>query len=181
MNYAHNPSNEQARAAPLIPAAPTLPVTRDPYRGYGGYAGTGADGPGESGFDLLHYWRIVNKRKWLILGLTGAFVVLGAVRTLMQTPLYTSTVRLQIDRNVAKVVEGGNVTPVDGSEFEFLRHRLSSLETRPISSSRESFPSLVPSLASSGHLHPRLAKTWTRRLWSGRQPASYWAIVRCAQ
>ena len=30
----------------------------------------------------------------------------------METPLYTATVRLQIDRQRAKVVEGGNITPV---------------------------------------------------------------------
>ena len=50
-----------------------------------------------SGLNLLEYWRILYKRKWLILGIAAAFVVLGAVRTLMQTPVYTSTVRLQID------------------------------------------------------------------------------------
>ncbi len=65
--------------------------------------------------------RILNKRKWLVLSVIIAFVALGAVDTLMKTPLYTATVRLQIDRNVAKVVEGGNVTPVEGLDFEFLQ------------------------------------------------------------
>ena len=60
----------------------------------------------------------------------GAFVVLGAVRTLMETPLYTATVRLQIDRNVAKIVEGGNVTPVEGADTEFLRTQYELLQSR---------------------------------------------------
>jgi uncharacterized protein involved in exopolysaccharide biosynthesis len=114
----------------VTPAAQTVPIARDPYPGYGGYGGTGADAPEESGLDLLHYWRILNKRKWLTLGITGAFVVLGAVRTLMETPLYTATVRLQIDRHVAKVVEGGNVNPVEGSDFEFLRTQYELLQSR---------------------------------------------------
>ena len=61
------------------------------------------------GVKIFDYLRIINKRKWLILGITLSFVALSAVRTLMQTPLYTATVRLQIDRNVAKVVESGNI------------------------------------------------------------------------
>ena len=49
--------------------------------------------------------------------IVAAFVSLSAVRTLMQTPLYTATVRLQIDRNVAKIVEGGDVTPIENQDF----------------------------------------------------------------
>ena len=107
------PSND-GRPAPgrLIPAARTLPAVRDPYA-YGElglHAGYGVEAPAEFGLDLREYWRIFNKRKWVILSVVAAFVILGAVRTLMMTPLYTATVRLQIDRTAAKVVEGGNVT-----------------------------------------------------------------------
>ena len=49
------------------------------------------------GRNLFEIWRILNKRKWLILSIVAACVALNAVRTLMQTPLYTATVRLQID------------------------------------------------------------------------------------
>ena len=79
---------------------------------------------------LLNYWRMFYKRKWLILAITTAFVILGGVRTLMETPLYTATVRLQIDRNVAKVVEGGNVMPTEGADFEFFRTQYELLQSR---------------------------------------------------
>ena len=79
----------------------------------------------------MNIWRILNKRKWLILGIAAAFVVLAAVRTLMQTPLYTATVRLQIDRNVAKIVQGDNVMPVeDASDFEFMQTQYELLQSR---------------------------------------------------
>ena len=52
---------------------------------------------------------------------SSAFVTIGAVNTLMKTPLYTSTVRLQIDRNVTKVVEGGNTSPLESADSEFMR------------------------------------------------------------
>jgi capsular exopolysaccharide synthesis family protein len=68
----------------------------------------------------------------LIFAITAAIFSLGTVRTLMTTPLYTSTLRLQIDRNVAKIVEGGNVTPVEGTDLEFLRTQYELLLSRSL-------------------------------------------------
>ena len=82
--------------------------------------------------NLLEYWRILNKRKWIIASVAAAFLVLGAVQTLMTTPLYTASVRLQIDRNVAKIIEGGAVTPIEGSDLEFLRTQYELLQSRAL-------------------------------------------------
>ena len=126
-----NPSNEnRATAGRLVPQGRTVPATRDPYGQLGAYTGGAGEAPVESGFDLREYWRIFNKRKWLIVGIAAAFLALGAVRTLMTTPLYTATVRLQIDRNVSKIVEGGNVTPFEGGDAEFLRTQYALLQSR---------------------------------------------------
>jgi hypothetical protein len=59
----------------------------------------------------LEYWRIVNKRKWVIASIRGVLVLDLANA---DGDASTATARLQIDRNVAKVVEGGNVTPGRG-------------------------------------------------------------------
>ena len=73
----------------------------------------------------------MTKRKWLILSILGTVVVFGALRTLMETPLYTTGIRLQIDRNVAKVVEGGNVAPTEGAyDLDFLRTQYELLKSR---------------------------------------------------
>ena len=48
----------------------------------------------------------------------------------MTTPLYMATVRLQIDRNVAKIVDSGNVLPVEGSDAEFFRTQQELLRSR---------------------------------------------------
>src|SRR5262249_29777512 len=72
------------------------------------------------------------KRKWVVLSVLVAFPAIGALASLMTTPLYTATVRLQIDRNVAKVVEGGNVTPVEGGDSEFLKTQYELLMGRMI-------------------------------------------------
>ncbi len=73
---------------------------------------------------------ILVKRRWLILSVVAASLVLTVLITLMQTPLYTSTVRLQIDRQVAKIVEGGNITPIEGPDLEFMKTQYELLEGR---------------------------------------------------
>ena len=107
-------------AGKLVPAShPGLPTARDPYSVPGGYTSSPGDSAVNFRLTLLTYWRIVNKRKWVILSILGAFVAYGALKVLMETPLYTATVRLQIDRAAAKVVEGGNVAPTDSNRYGF--------------------------------------------------------------
>ena len=85
-----------------------------------GYPGGIADGPELFGFNLLEIWRLLNKRKWIILGIAAAVLALGAVRTLMKTPIYTAAIRLQIDRPM-KIVETGNDVVQQGSDWEFMK------------------------------------------------------------
>ena len=86
----------------LIPAVQTVPAVPELYGSLPGYPGAmAADRPELFGLNLLDLWRILNKRKWLILSIAVALVALSAVRTLMETPLYTATVRLQFDRSQA--------------------------------------------------------------------------------
>ena len=115
-----------------MPQASAVPAPREPYGELGSPMGrTRYDGDAGIGADLREYLRILYKRKWLDRQHRRAAVLtLGAVRTLMKTPLYTATVRLQIDRNVAKIVESGNVTPVEGTDFEFLKTQYELLQSR---------------------------------------------------
>ena len=113
-------------ARQLIPAAQTVPAIHDPYGRLPGYGASVLDESEPFGLtQLLEYWRILYKRKWLVLSIVAAFMALSAVRTLMQTPHYTSTVRLQIDRNTAKVVEGGDAyAPVEDNSFIQTQYQL---------------------------------------------------------
>jgi capsular exopolysaccharide synthesis family protein len=121
------------RPTSLVPAGTDLPAVRHPPYGYGPI-GTPLDetrgAPGELTLLLLEFWRVLTRRKWLIASIAVACMLLGALATLMTTPLYTATVRLQIDRNVAKIVEGGNVIPVEGSDAEFHRTEHERLRSR---------------------------------------------------
>lgn len=94
----------------------------DPYKLYGGrYLESYAVEDRDFAAKALAIMRLLYKRRMMIMVVSIAIFSLGTVRTLMMTPLFTSTLRLQIDRNVAKIVEGGNITPVEGTDVEFLR------------------------------------------------------------
>src|SRR5260370_17625682 len=109
-----NRPNEQQLVS-LTVSAPTT-SGGDGYRG----AYPAAIHPETTGFvaKLFEFWWVLKKRKWVVLSVLLAFLAIGALLTLMTTPVYMATVRLQIDRNVAKLVEAGNVTPLDCSDFE---------------------------------------------------------------
>ncbi len=102
---------------------------------YGTY-GTGGYGltPQEDGNDLAstvrQYVHMLFKRKWLILSIALVSLVLGGVRTLLKTPLYSATVRIQIEREPTKVLEGGATTPTDSNSYDFLRTQYELLKSR---------------------------------------------------
>jgi len=144
MNYhrANLPEDSAPKAGSVIPAAQAVPTTRDPYTsavgsyygpaGYGPGYGPGADAPSNFQLDVLEYLRIAVKRRWLILSIIGAALTFAAVTTLMKTPLYTSTVRLQIDPTMtaAKVTDTGNATVVDDPDSNFMRTQYELLRGR---------------------------------------------------
>jgi succinoglycan biosynthesis transport protein ExoP len=133
MNYHRANSAEEgdANARSVIPAVQSAPVARDPYgSSVGAYMGPATDSTPDFQINLLDYLQILVKRRWLILSVIAASLVLTVLITLMQTPLYTSTIRLQIDRQVAKIVEGGNITPIEGPDLEFMKTQYELLEGR---------------------------------------------------
>ena len=131
MNSGHPAENNGDSLGQVVPSGGrALPASFDPYGPLAGYRGPTAEPVESFGAKVLEYWRILNKHKWLIIGVTLAFVALSAVRTLMQTPLYSATVRLQIDRNVTQIMT--NVAPVeaDGWDYDFMRTQLEILQGR---------------------------------------------------
>ena len=123
-NLANDP-NRRPEGGQLVLAAQNLPAARDPYGVLAGYPITGTETPGHSYLDIiLEIWRIVYKRKWLILAIAAAFFTIGTLRTLMKTPLYTATARLQIDRNVAKIIEHRGCDPVRERRLRLHAHAI---------------------------------------------------------
>ena len=99
-------------------------------------AGSQADYPAdEEIIDLREYWRLLMRRRATILLVMSVAVVLALIATFNATPIYRSTVLLQIDRTANKVVEYGNVTPEDRSWFgdqEFYSTQYELLQSRTL-------------------------------------------------
>ena len=84
--------------------------------------GSGALGQNtETSLDLVEYWRLAVKHRILIVGTLLAALVLGAVVTMLMTPVYRASATLQIDREAARVLNVDEVQPqeslVQGEEF----------------------------------------------------------------
>jgi succinoglycan biosynthesis transport protein ExoP len=125
-----NPKGDRYADRQLVPIVEHLPAPRDPYGRLEPYGGSLGDEAEQSSFNLIEALRILNKRKWLILSITAAFVMLAAVKVLMQVPLYTATVRLQID-DEARVVERGDIRS-ERNNWEFMQTQYELLEGRTI-------------------------------------------------
>ena len=79
---------------------------------------------------LMEMLRIFQKWKWMILGLGLGFAVLGGIQAVLKAPLYTSTLRLQIDRSTSKPVEDNTNSQGDTQDSDFLRTQFELLMTR---------------------------------------------------
>jgi len=82
---------------------------------------------------LVQYWQIVQRWKWVIAGIMAAFLLAGLIITLLITPKYYASSRVEVSReqkNVTNVegVESGQV----GREVEFYQTQYSLLEARSL-------------------------------------------------
>jgi len=81
--------------------------------------------------DLREYWRIIVKRKWVVIGFFLIVLITVITATMLMTPIYRATSVLQIEREAAKVVEfkDASQTEVAGdrdfyqTQYELLKSR----------------------------------------------------------
>ncbi len=81
--------------------------------------------------DLLAYWRILSKRRWLVLGVVAAAVASSLLVTLMATPIYRATAVMQIDNEEQTVVQMGTMVSA-GSDPQFLQTQYELLQSRSL-------------------------------------------------
>jgi succinoglycan biosynthesis transport protein ExoP len=104
-----------------LPGASSAPVVS---RGYG-YRELDAWSPEESAgefrVDLLAYWRLLIKHRYLIGAVLAVALILGGAISLLMTRIYTASTTLQIDREAARVMNTTDVEPresmIQGEEF----------------------------------------------------------------
>lgn len=96
---------------------------------------TPVEEPAGQGFNLSEYWRLLMKHRVVIAATFAACLTLGAVATLLMTPVYTATTTLQIDRMAAKVTEDDDTSPRDSmvAGEEFFQTQYGLLRSRSLS------------------------------------------------
>ena len=81
--------------------------------------------------DLLAYWRILVKRRWLILAVLASVVALSLLLTLMATPMYRATAVMQIENEHQQIVQGG-LESYPSWDPEFLETQYQLLQSRAL-------------------------------------------------
>ena len=64
--------------------------------------------------DLLAYWRLLVKRRWLIVAILITVVAIALIRTLLTPPTYRATVVMQIESDGIQVMQVQGITPMRG-------------------------------------------------------------------
>ena len=83
--------------------------------------------------DLLAYWHILLKRRWLILGIVGVSVALALVATLMATPMYRATTVMRLDSADQQILPmTGNSMAGINWDPEFLTTQYALLQSRTL-------------------------------------------------
>ena len=81
--------------------------------------------------DLLAYWRILLKRRWLILGVLAGVLAISLLLTLMATPMYRATAVMQIENEKQQFVQGG-LEAYPSWDPEFLETQYQLLKSRAL-------------------------------------------------
>ncbi len=85
---------------------------------------------------LVHYFAIVRRRKWVIIGATVLALVAGLIITMLMTPKYTSTATIEIQRendrivNVQSVKQESNPTDLEFYQTQYGLLKAQSLAER---------------------------------------------------
>ncbi|MCF7985242.1 MAG: polysaccharide biosynthesis tyrosine autokinase [Thiohalocapsa sp.] len=86
--------------------------------------------------DLREYWRILMRRKGTILLTLGLAVVIAVLATFQTTPIYRSTLMLQIETTGTQIVDYGSVVPEEGagirSNQDFYKTQYELLKSRTL-------------------------------------------------
>ncbi len=86
--------------------------------------------------DLLAYWHILVKRRWMVLSILAGMVALALLLTLLTTPIYRASVLVELQKDGTQVVQVGGVQPGDGGfggwDPEFLQTQYRLIQSRSL-------------------------------------------------
>ena len=87
-------------------------------------------------FNILEYWRILYKHKWVILAAVALALAAGFAMTMLTRPIYTAVVTLKIDRESANTAiglrEAEAIEPAGRGDAEFFQTQYGLLKSRSL-------------------------------------------------
>jgi capsular exopolysaccharide synthesis family protein len=86
----------------------------------------------EEEIDLLAYWQMLLKRRWLVLGVIATGLALALLVTLLTPPVYRASATLQIDRETMQIVLVEGVTSGEASGGDFFQTQYELLRSRAL-------------------------------------------------
>jgi len=88
----------------------------------------------DEGIHFRDLWRVVVKRKWVLISAFLIVLVTALVATMMATPIYRATITLKIEREASRVIDfkGGRVDPEEIGDIEFYRTQYELLKSRTL-------------------------------------------------
>ena len=82
---------------------------------------------------VMQYLRIAYRWKWLILGAIGLTLLIGILLTLLATPLYTASTRVEINRESSRIVNVEGIEPKSSAvDIEFYQTQYGLLKSRSL-------------------------------------------------
>jgi capsular exopolysaccharide synthesis family protein len=153
---------------------PRLPIRRSPEQGALALfpAGTALDlfeenKRDEDEIDLLAYWQILRKRRWLVLGVLASILALTLLVTLLTPPVYRASATLQIDREAMQVVQvEGLQTEAATDSGDFYQTQYELLRSRALAERTAD----TLGLANSASLQNVAKHSWLSRLMQSLRP-----------
>ncbi|HET7932118.1 MAG TPA: GumC family protein, partial [Rhodanobacteraceae bacterium] len=79
--------------------------------------------------DLLAYWRVLVKRRWLILGVIAVVLALALIKTLMTPPTYRAAATLEINRQGMEVMQVQGMQPYSPWDPDFAQTQIQLLQS----------------------------------------------------
>jgi polysaccharide biosynthesis transport protein len=89
----------------------------------------------DDSINLLDYWRVIVKRRWTILTAIAAVLIIAAISTWKATPIYRSTIKIQIDPEQTNVLPfKDTVEPTAGyaQSQDYLQTQFKVLESKTL-------------------------------------------------
>lgn len=133
--------------------------------------------PDEGEINLLDLWRILVRRKWMVLTFFLIVATAGITASFLMTPIYRAGVTILIDRELPKVVEYEDIAPVESaaSREEFYQTQYGLLKSRSLAKRVFEKLSLARHPVFAADQDPSLLgrlKSFLKNLWMEQAPSA---------